>query len=608
MVAEFFGIPNYTIPLPSHALRIDGPDLVLLGEAACFFVLDPIRHTGGLQPVGRGMNFFVAKDLDAQMVEALVGIRVFEKDEFEWRLGDGKVGIAGFALVHLGIEELGVEIHRLIDIFYIESKLYTHGKGLLESCQREIEWNIGFRRSRRTIVDTKAILLTGAESRSAKVALKPVDGNICRHVEGRQKIGHFGPPIGETAMMWVDELKRDAKAILPSVVELRRALHRKPELGNDLPETRALVLEALADLGFGIEKSERTTSFVATLKGGSPGRCVLLRADMDALPMPEDSGLEFASENPGRMHACGHDVHTAMLAGAARLLARRADSLAGDIKFFFQTGEEGHFGAKICSEEGLLERGRAPDAAFALHIDPRMTCGRVAGRAGALLASTTEWAVDIKGKGGHASMPHNAVDPIPAACEMVAALQSMVTRRINAFDPAVITTTQVHAGTTDNVIPETARLSGTLRATSERSRAEAEAGIHRIAQGVAQAHGVDAEVSVADGYPVTFNEAIFTEFASAVVDQVLGEGSYSGMPTPLMGGEDFSYILQRWPGAMFFLGMRDPGIADPAPVHSNRMVLDENGMTHGMLLHAGVALTFLRNSDDSDDSDDSEGN
>ena len=194
-------------------------------------------------------------------------------------------------------------------------------------------------------------------------------------------------------------------------------------------------------------------------------------------------------------------------------------------------------------------------------------------------------------------MPHNAVDPIPAACEIVAALQSMVTRRVDAFDPAVITTTQVHAGTTDNVIPEIARLSGTLRATSERSRMEAEEGIHRIAQGIAQAHAVDAEVTVASGYPVTHNEESFTDFARDVATQVLGDGSYREMPSPLMGGEDFSYVLQRWPGAMFFLGMRDPEIKEPAPVHSNRMVLDEAGMIHGMRLHAAIALGFLGKTD-----------
>ena len=402
-------------------------------------------------------------------------------------------------------------------------------------------------------------------------------------------------------MQWADELKQEAEALLPSVVELRRALHQSPEVGNDLPATTALVLEALAPLGLEIEKSEKTTSFVATLKGASPGSCVLLRADMDALPMPEDSGVDFVSQNPGRMHACGHDAHTAMLVGAARLLASRAGGFDGEIKFFFQTGEEGHFGAKICAEEGLLERGRAPEGAFALHIEPRMGCGRLAGRAGALLASTTEWRIRIKGKGGHASMPHNAVDPIPATCEIVSALQLMVTRRIDVFDPAVITTTQINAGTTNNVIPEVAELCGTLRATSEASRLAAEEGIHRVAYGVAQAHGVEAEVSVESGYPVTFNDASFTEFASGVARDVLGEQGYAELPSPIMGGEDFSYILQRWPGAMFFIGMRDNEIAEPAPVHSNRMVLDEKGMTHGIAMHAAVALRFLagESSDDS---------
>ncbi|MDE0884317.1 MAG: M20 family metallopeptidase [Myxococcota bacterium] len=394
-------------------------------------------------------------------------------------------------------------------------------------------------------------------------------------------------------MGWEEELRGEAEALLPSVVELRRALHRTPELGNDLPRTTALVLDALAPLGLEIEKSEATTSFVATLKGDAPGRCILLRADMDALPMPEDSGVAFASEHPGRMHACGHDAHTAMLVGAARLLAARASALAGEIKFFFQTGEEGHFGAKICAEEGLLERGRPPEAAFALHSEPRMGCGRVASRAGALLASTTEWRIQIKGKGGHASMPHNAVDPIPAACEVVEALQLMVTRRINVFDPVVITTTQINAGTTNNVIPETAELCGTLRATSEASRLAAEEGIHRVAHGIAQAHGVEADVNIESGYPVTFNDVDFTGFASRAARDVLGAQGYSELPSPIMGGEDFSYILQRWPGAMFFIGMRDNEIADPAPVHSNRMVLDEGGMSHGIAVHAAVALQFL---------------
>jgi hippurate hydrolase len=390
-----------------------------------------------------------------------------------------------------------------------------------------------------------------------------------------------------------EALMQDAKGQLPGAVALRRDLHRHPELGNDLPETRRRVLAALQDLDLEIELSERTSSFVATLRGESPGRCMLLRADMDALPMPEDTGLEYASTQAGRMHACGHDAHTAMLVGAAHLLAERRGELQGDVKLFFQSGEEGHFGAKICVEEGLLEQGRAPEGAFAIHVDPRMAVGRVASRVGTLLASTNEWSIEITGKGGHASMPQNALDPVPVACEIVTALQTMVTRRVNAFDPVVITTTRIHAGTTDNVIAETASLHGTLRATSEHSRLAAEEGIHRVAQGIAAAHGASAVVDVIDGYPVTVNEPGVMGLAREVSDGLLGEGAFAEMPTPIMGGEDFSYVLERWPGAMVFLGVREQGVRDAAPVHSNRMLLNEDGMVPGIALYAGMALGFL---------------
>jgi hippurate hydrolase len=390
-----------------------------------------------------------------------------------------------------------------------------------------------------------------------------------------------------------DALLDEARQALPGAVALRRDLHAWPELGNDLPRTRARVLEALAPLGLEIALSETTSSVVATLRGGRPGPCILLRADMDALPMPEDTGLDFASRTPGAMHACGHDAHTAMLVAAAGLLAERRAELAGDVKLFFQTGEEGHFGARLCLEEGLLDRDRPPDAAFALHVDARMPVGRVAGRGGPLLASQNRWRIEVKGRGGHASMPHQAVDPIPAACEIVTGLQTMVTRRIPAQDPVVITTTRIDAGTTDNVIPESAHLLGTMRATSERSRAAAEEGIHRVAYGIAQSHGVEAHVEIDEGYPVTVNDPDFLELTREVAGEVLGERAFARMRTPIMGAEDFSYVLQRWPGAMLFVGVRSDAVANPAPVHSNRMMLDESGMAAGIAMHAGVALRFL---------------
>src|SRR5213594_4532786 len=255
----------------------------------------------------------------------------------------------------------------------------------------------------------------------------------------------------------------DARAILDDTIQLRRRVHRHPELGLVLPRTQATVLEALDGLGLDIRTGERTTSVVARLTGARPGPTILLRADMDALPMPEETGLPFASEVNGAMHACGHDAHTAMLVGAARLLARRRDSLAGSVLFMFQPGEEGYHGARIMIEEGLLDGTPPPTAAFALHVTHRLTAGAIAARSGPAMASGDTLQIVVRGRGGHASAPHDCLDPIPIACEIVQAFRTLVTRRVNVFDPAVITIGKIEAGTTRNVIPETAHLFGTGR-------------------------------------------------------------------------------------------------------------------------------------------------
>ena len=389
-------------------------------------------------------------------------------------------------------------------------------------------------------------------------------------------------------------LLEQARAVQPRVVELRRRIHAEPELGLENCATRAKVLAALDGLGLEIEQHTTTSGLVATLRGARPGPAVLLRADTDALPMPEDTDVPFRSTRPGAMHACGHDAHTAMLVGAAHVLAARRESLAGDVVFMFQPGEEGFAGARAMLDEGLLSRTPEIAGAFALHVTPLLEQGVVATRRnGALLASADFFAVDLRGKGGHASMPHDCRDPIPAACEVVLALQSLVTREIPVHDPVVLSVTKLVAGTTGNVIPESARLEGTLRALSERSRKRASDGFERVVRGVAQAHGVDAEVGLARGYPVTENDPAFASFAFDVADELLGERGAIEFPGPIMGAEDFSYVLQRVPGAMFFLGVKPPGIAEPAPVHSNRMLLGEDGMAYGVALHAALALRFL---------------
>ena len=287
-----------------------------------------------------------------------------------------------------------------------------------------------------------------------------------------------------------------AGRLLDDTVRLRRRIHAHPEIGLDLPATQEAVLEALADLGLDPTAGQNTSSVVAAIEGDRPGPTTLLRADMDALEMPEDTGLDFASTIAGKMHACGHDAHVAMLVAAARLLTDRRGDLAGRVVLMFQPGEEGHGGAKIMLEEGLLDAHGPVDRAFAIHISPSLPTGMVACRPGTMLASADEFQLTVTGRGGHASMPHDVIDPVPVACEIVTALQAMMTRRVPAFDPAVLTITTITAGTTFNVIPERVVCTGTIRAVSEGSRQLALEGLRRVAEHVAEAHGCRAEVTM----------------------------------------------------------------------------------------------------------------
>jgi len=380
-----------------------------------------------------------------------------------------------------------------------------------------------------------------------------------------------------------------AGGLLDDAVDLRRRLHRRPELGLDLPDTQAAVLDALDGLPLSVATGTTTTSVVAVLEGDREGPTILLRGDMDALPMPEDTGLEYASEVDGAMHACGHDAHTAMLVGAARLLTERRADLAGRVLFMFQPGEEGHGGARFMLEEGLLEGDHRPSAAFAIHQTPNMPSGLVAAKGGAQLASADVIELTVTAEGGHASMPHLANDPVPIACSIATAIHTMVTRSVDVFDPAVVTIAKIRAGTTNNVIPETAYLEGTIRAVSERTRKRVWDNLRRLADGIAAAHGATAELTIREGYPVTVNDEGWAATSLAVAEATLGHGKALTMPTPVMGAEDFSYVLNEVPGAMAFLGT-NPGVAHAAPNHSNRMVLDEGAMTSGIALYTAMAL------------------
>jgi hippurate hydrolase len=402
------------------------------------------------------------------------------------------------------------------------------------------------------------------------------------------------PPATPEGAPAVDPaLLGEAGQALDAAVALRRRLHARPETGLDLPITQGVVLEELDGLGLEVATGTAATSVVAVLVGDRPGPTTLLRADMDALEMPENTGLEFASTAEGKMHACGHDAHVAMLVGATRILARRRKELAGRVVLMFQPGEEGHGGARIMLDEGLLRAYGDIDRAFAIHLAPIIPSGLVACRGGALLASCDEFRIVVTGEGGHASMPHDAIDPVPVACQIVTALQTMVTRVVPAFDPAVVTVTRLQAGTAFNVIPETVTCDGTVRAVSDASRNLALTGLRQIAENVAAAHGCQAGVEFIANthYPVTINDTVAAERTLSVAGELLGSERVIRMPTPVMGAEDWSYVLQQVPGSMAFVGAAPAGVKKPAPLHSSRMLIDEGAMATGIALYAAMALT-----------------
>ena len=397
-------------------------------------------------------------------------------------------------------------------------------------------------------------------------------------------------------------LKDQVGGLMDSTIALRRNLHKWPEIGNSLPKTREQVLSALEGLPLDITLHETTSGIAAMLTGGKPGPTVMLRGDMDALPMPEDTDLDFASKTENCMHACGHDTHTSMLVSTAKLLSDRRSEIPGRVLFMFQPGEEGYHGAKFMLDEGLLNVSKLKDgsespikAAYALHITSSMPAGTVGTRSGPVMASSDTLSITITGKGGHASEPFRTLDPIPVACEIVQALQMMITRRIETFDPAVVTITKLIAGTTTNVIPETAKIEGTIRAVSEKTRNKVHDSIRRVAEGIAATYEMQASVEIKLGYPVTVNDAPSVDFALDVAESLLGEGKAVHMPSPIMGAEDFSYVLNQIPGAMVFLGGTPEGLnpATAPPNHSNRVMFDEAAMAHGVALYSSLALRTL---------------
>lgn len=391
----------------------------------------------------------------------------------------------------------------------------------------------------------------------------------------------------------------DAAKIADDLVALRRDLHRHPEIGLDLPRTQGKVLAALDGLPLEVTVGKRLSSVVAVLRGARPGPTVLLRGDMDALPVQELTGLPYASDIPGAMHACGHDLHVACLVGAARLLSAVRDDLPGNVVFMFQPGEEAPGGAAPMIEEGLLDAAGVPtDAAYTLHVMSQDHRGVFSTRRGTFMAGCDKLTAVVKGAGGHGSKPHRAKDPIPAACEAVLALQAHVTRSYDIFDPVVVTVGQFHAGTVDNVIPAEAMFEATIRSFSRDVRERMREALPRVVRGVAAAHGLDVEIDYLWDYPVTVNDDREAEFAASVAIGEFGADRFAWLDFPNPGAEDMSYVLERVPGAYLNLGAC-PTDLDPATAptnHSPYARFDDAVVPDGAALLAALAARRLERS------------
>ncbi|HET6294873.1 MAG TPA: M20 family metallopeptidase [Kribbella sp.] len=395
-------------------------------------------------------------------------------------------------------------------------------------------------------------------------------------------------------------LGSDVAELAPEMTDLRHRLHRAPEIGLQLPRTQETLLEALSDLGLELTLGQSVTSITGVLRGGrSTGTAVLLRADMDALPVQERSGEPFSSEIDGAMHACGHDLHMAMLVGAARLLAEQRDALAGDIVFMFQPGEEGYDGAGAMIKEGVLTAaGPLVSAAYGMHVRSGKTPNGVfTTRGNTMMSSSSKLKVTVRGRGGHGSSPHFGRDPIAAAAEMITTLQTMVTRRFDIFDPVVVTVGAVAGGIASNVIPDTADFAATIRTFSTATGEKIGPLATAVCEGVAMAHGLEVDVEYVREYPATVNDPVHADFVADVVSEVFGPDQFVPMEFPEPGSEDFSRVLQAVPGSYMMLGAAvTDDLANAPSNHSPLARFDDRVMTRGAVLHAELAIRSLERS------------
>ncbi len=402
-----------------------------------------------------------------------------------------------------------------------------------------------------------------------------------------------------------EEIAARTAAVEAGVIETRRDLHAHPELGFQEERTAALVAKRLRALGISVRERVGKTGVVGVLRGARPGRTVALRADMDALPVTEETGLPFASrvrasyggQEVGVMHACGHDAHTAILLGVAEVLAGMRAELAGTVVFLFQPAEEGGGPGETGGAEAMLADGAfadpEPEAVFGLHTSPWDVAGEMSVVSGAAMAASDRFRILVKGQQTHGAMPSAGIDPIPVAARIVLAIEALPAREIDVHSPTVVTVGAIHGGVRNNIIPEQVEMIGTIRSFDEQARDTLHAKITRVAEKTAEASGATAEVGIVRGYPVTVNEPELAAWSRGVLAGAFGaERVHAGKP--LMGAEDFSFFANRVPGVFVFLGVREPGtaLADAAPNHSPRFLVDERALAAGVRTLAELAVAF----------------
>ena len=370
------------------------------------------------------------------------------------------------------------------------------------------------------------------------------------------------------------------------IVALRRDIHREPELGFGTGKTAGKVLEALDGLPLEIQSGVTENGIIATLEGDGEGPTVGLRADMDALPIHEETGLDFASQTDGKMHACGHDGHTSMLVGAAHALSGMRDRLNGTVKFFFQPAEEGGGGGRVMVEEGAADD---VDSIFALHLWPGLPFGMAATKPGPIMAAADAFEMTVETSSGHGAMPHLSVDAVAVAAHVVTTLQTIVSREVDPVQPAVLTVGEIEAGTAFNIIPGEARLGGTVRTLDAELRQEIPRRMEELSRGVANGMRGDIELDYTFSYPVTVNDEGAARLALGVVGALFGEEKTRELPNPSMGGEDFAFFLEKLPGAFVWLGIGE----DASGLHTPTFAFDEEILPRGASLLAALALETL---------------